>query len=164
MRVYCVLLALAAGCGDAAKPAELTTREIVRLDAVTPTSVTGTVGHGVTAPAVRVTNQAGKPVLGVRVSFSVSPGDVVTNAVALTDSAGTASAGVWTLGKVAGPHTAIASVVEAASVRFTANAMPGPAAQIAMNRGDNQFGFSGAELFVPLRVAVTDAFGNAVSL
>ena len=152
----------AAGCGGSLEPANPAASTVIRLEAVTPTSVTGTVGRGVTAPAVRVTNQAGIPMPGVKVAFSVTGGDSVANALAVTDNAGTASAGVWTLGEIAGAHVATAATAGAASVVFTATAMPGPAAKISLSGGDGQSGFAGSELLVTLRVLVTDAFGNRV--
>src|SRR5262245_33483162 len=99
----------AAGCSDAAKPTEPDERTVARLQAVTETSGTGTVGRGVTAPTVRVTNHRGLPVSGVKVTFSAEGSGSVAHANALTDSAGTASAGVWTLGTGAGVQTVSAA-------------------------------------------------------
>jgi hypothetical protein len=110
-----------AACGSSTEPNGPAT-----LSATTSTALNGTVGTAVTpTPVVQVLNQDGVPVAGVTVTFQVSSGDgTVTNASVVTDAAGTASAGGWVLGPVAGTNTLTASVAGLTSVVFTAQALP----------------------------------------
>src|SRR5512133_1862973 len=56
-------------------------------------------------PSVLVTDEAGHPVSGVRVRFTVaSGGGVVTGATPLSNAEGIATVGGWTLGTVAGAN------------------------------------------------------------
>ncbi|MGE0555329.1 MAG: hypothetical protein AB7R55_18010 [Gemmatimonadales bacterium] len=77
------------------------------------------------APAVKVVNSSGAPVVGVSVAFAIGQGGgSVTGASAATGSDGVATVGAWTLGS-AGPNTLTATVTGATSgspVTFTATA------------------------------------------
>ena len=68
---------------------------------------TARIGAAITvSPAVVVRDQRGAVMAGVSVAFSVaSGGGTLTGNTALTDGAGSASAGVWTLGSAPGPNT-----------------------------------------------------------
>ncbi|MGH7613439.1 MAG: hypothetical protein ACREMW_05255 [Gemmatimonadales bacterium] len=137
----------------------------LRLDALTETSLTGTVGTNVApAPTVRVTTVAGGPAPGIQIRFEVSGRGAVGIASARTDRDGTATTGVWVLGPAAGAQTVTARSAGLADVVFTATAEHAPAAVITPLSGDNQTGFAGAALSNPLRARVADRFGNAVPL
>ena len=159
-----VLALCVASCTPAVGPADAShLGTVTALEAVTVTELTATVGREVTpTPAVRARDQAGKPVPGIKVSFSVLGADRVANASAVTDQAGIASAGAWVLGTTPGAHTATASADGAADVRFTATAVAGPAASLTLVDGDNQTMAPGRSLPLPLRVRVADSFGNPV--
>jgi plastocyanin len=90
-------------------------------------------------------------------------GSALDPATATSDADGIASA-VWTLGQTSGAQTAQATVTDAdgSPVGFTATAAPGPATTIAGTGGANQSGTVGQVLSDPLRVRVTDGFGNGV--
>jgi glucose/arabinose dehydrogenase len=86
------------------------------------TATTGT-AVGV-VPAVRVRDAAGAPLAGVTVSFAVTAGGgSVQNTSAVSDSAGLASAGRWTLGTATGTHTLQASATGFAPTTFSATAL-----------------------------------------
>ena len=139
--------------------------KVLRLEALTATSLTGTVGEEVTpVPVVRVTNAGGQPMAGIAVSFQVGGGGHVANASVQTDAGGSATAGRWELGTVARSHTVTARAGDAENVVFTAIAKPGPVAEIARVGGNAQTALVRARLSSPLRVAVTDRFGNPLSL
>jgi len=145
------------------------TPEALRLEALTATSLAGTVGEYVTpAPVVRVTNAAGRPMAGIAVSFNVvGAGGItnggITNASAQTDAGGSAAVGRWVLGPVAGAHTVTARAGDTEQVVFTAIAKPGPVARMTYVSGNLQAALVGVTLSSPLRVSVADRFGNRVS-
>jgi hypothetical protein len=75
------------------------------------------------APAVRVLDQVGDPVVGTAVSFTVTAGGgQLASATGITNTAGLASSGTWTLG-AAGQNTVTATAQGVASpVQFNATA------------------------------------------
>jgi hypothetical protein len=108
------------GCGGGSDPSDH------------PADIQISAGNGQTAglgspvpidPSVLVTNETGRPLPGISVTFAVaSGGGVATGAVASTGSDGIARVGQWNLGTVPGPNTLTASVVGLPSVTFTATA------------------------------------------
>jgi len=109
---------------------------------------------------LQVTDAAGNPVPGTRVTLRPSAGSVDTRTPE-TDSLGRASA-VWTLGTAAGPQrlTASASGVER-TVEIAAQARAGSPAKAAFE-GAAAGGRAGRVLPRPVVVAVTDSLGNPV--
>jgi glucose/arabinose dehydrogenase len=80
------------------------------------------------APAVLVRDAQGPPQAGVSVRFEVmSGGGSVAQAAAVTDAAGVASAGGWTLGPAPGPNTLGARADGVPPVVFTASGLSGEA-------------------------------------
>ena len=72
-------------------------------------------------PAVTVTDAHGNPVPNARVTFAVSAGGgSVTGAEQLTDGAGVAKVGIWTLGPVGGAVNLLTATVGSLSTTFTA--------------------------------------------
>lgn len=122
------------------------------------------VGTPVGPIAVRVDDQYGNPVSGATVTLQVtSGGGQLAMSTALTNAQGVAAAGGWVLGTVPGPNTLTASISGGASRMFTATAIAGAAARLALTGGDAQSGDLGAPLATPLSVRVTDTYGNAVA-
>lgn len=130
----------------------------------TPTTQEGTVGANVaTAPAVRVTDERGRGVAGVPVTFAVaSGGGAVGTASASTDANGVASAGSWQLGPRGGTQVVTATVAGLEAVSFTATARAGSAAALVRAGGDGQTGAAGAVLADSLVVRADDRHGNPV--
>ncbi len=126
------------------------------------TANAGTAVH--TAPSVLVTDADGNPVAGVSVSFAASGNGDVGNDTALTDTAGVASVGSWTLATTPGSNTlkATATGLVGSPVTFTAEGTVGPAAQIAADSATDQSGTAGLPVGVPPSVVVEDANGNPV--
>ncbi|MCU0622377.1 MAG: hypothetical protein MUF53_00785 [Gemmatimonadaceae bacterium] len=117
------------------------------------------------APRVRVTDAGGNPVAGVGVTFAVGlGGGSITGPTAVTDAAGLASVGSWTLGTVAGANTLTATVGALPPVTFTAVATVGAPAslQIVAPAGGTQAGSTGQPVPTPPSVRVRDAFANVV--
>jgi WD40-like Beta Propeller Repeat len=135
----------------------------LRLEALTETALTGTVGMEVTpVPSLRVVTQDGSPAPGIEIRFHVSGGGAVAIASARTDTGGMATAGIWTLGPATGAHILTAHAAGLVDVVFTAMAEPGPVAKITQVSGNDQTGLAGDALSTPLRVRVADRFGNPV--
>jgi Big-like domain-containing protein len=83
-----------------------------------------------TPPSVIVKDAAGDPVAGVSVTFAVSQGGgSVTGATQLTNIAGVATVGAWTMGPTAGAQvlTATSGTLTGSPVTFTATATALPA-------------------------------------
>lgn len=99
----------------------------IRLEAITPTDLSGTVAAVVTpTPTVRATSDDGQPVPGVSISFSVAEGSgAVSFAAVQTDDEGLATAGSWILGSTAGDHSMTARATGSDPVIFTARAVAG---------------------------------------
>lgn len=117
-------------------------------------------------PEVLVTDADGEPLPGVGVTFVTERDAAVAGAEVITAASGRAAVGGWTLGTTAGPYWLEARLdgtgIEGNPVRFEAQALPGPAAELVAIEGDGQE--SETKLPVPIqpRVQVLDAYGNAV--
>jgi hypothetical protein len=160
--VVTTLLAACTGSAEPPDPADPVVE--LRMEPVTTTSLTGTVGMKVTPiPIVRVATQDGSPASGIEIDFAVSGDGVVAIASARTDTGGRATAGTWTLGSATGAQTVTARSAGLPDVVFTAIAESGPVAKITRMSGDSQMGLTRAAVANPLRVRVTDRFGNPVS-
>ncbi len=155
-----VVAALLVACSSAEEPARP-----AQLSATGSTTLSATVGAAVaTAPAVKVTDDAGQPVAGVAVQFAVTAGGgTLGRSSATSDAAGVASAGSWTLGTTAGTNTVTATAAGLPVVTFTATGTAGAAASIAVTAGDNQTAAVGAAVTTAPAVTVKDQYGNAVA-
>ena len=137
-----------------------------------PAAITKVAGDGQTAqvatsvgvqPQVRITDATGAPVSWVSVEFEVvSGGGSVTDGTVITDAAGLASVGTWTLGTLTGPQTIQAATEGLSPVVFSATSSPGPAASIAVGVGDGQSATTNTAVPVPPSVFVRDGYGNGV--
>jgi hypothetical protein len=78
-----------------------------------------------TTPSIRVLDAAGKPLAGVRVTFTASAEGRVAAPVVATGADGIASPGSWTLGDTPGDQTLVAKV-EAAALALHATATGAP--------------------------------------
>jgi hypothetical protein len=140
------------------------------LEIVAGDAQVGTVGQTLSEPLlVRATDSQGRAVPDVAVLFAATTGEVsaagsdsaAPSAVIRTDSLGEAAVR-WTLGPVAGPQSASASVAGLPAVTFGATAEPGAAAGLRVLGGDGQLALPGEVLAESLAVRVVDEFGNAV--
>ena len=82
----------------------------------------------------------------------------------MTNAAGIATVGSWTLGRTAGTNTltATSGSLTGSPVTFTAIGTAGPAATIAANGGDGQAAVVGTAVATPPSVIVRDANDNGV--
>lgn len=111
---------------------------------------------------VRVTDAFGNTVAGANVIFAatIGGGSVSTPNVP-SDATGTARVR-WTLGTVAGTQQVTAIIAGVTPVNFTATALPGPAAGLAVVSGSGQSAIPGSRLPDSLVVRVVDQFDNPV--
>lgn len=143
-----------------------------------PAVVTINAGNGQSAttgrpvaiePSVKVTDGFGNPVAGVEVVFDVtSGGGVAVARRPVTNAAGIAEVGGWTLGDVVGTNTLRATVTSNSTITnnpitFTATATPGAPASITLVAGSGQSGAINTTLPVAPSVVVRDSRGNPVS-
>jgi len=136
---------------------------VARIEAASPTEITGTVGTSATpAPIVRAVDDGGRPLAGVGISFSASDDGTVARPTIETDTLGLATVDDWTLGPASGHQLLVARFGQLIPVKFSATATAGPATLMARSSGEGQFASRAPKLPLPLVVRVTDAFGNPV--
>jgi hypothetical protein len=144
------------GCMDAVEPSD-----VVLIQPVTDTIVSGTAGQAVAAPLrVLVTDAQGTPLPGIAVSFLTKEGSVEFPMV-VTSSDGLASPGAWTLGPRAAPQNLTARA-RYDQVIFRASARPGPVDWLWITGGAYQTGAPDAELPSPLTFVVWDSNSNPI--
>jgi hypothetical protein len=121
----------------------------------------GTVGYPLANKVgVTVTDSYGNPVSGVVVAFAGANGSAVSPASVNTDASGVALT-QWSMGTVAGPVSASATVGSLAPASLSATAVAGPPAQVS-KENDAQTGTVGAALALPVTLVVKDSYGNPV--
>jgi|SRR5687767_683095 len=136
---------------------------VVNIIPVTPIHLTGMVATEVTAPAVRATDENGKPVMGAQIRFMAGGRNgVIANGSIQTDSNGIASAGLWMLAPTAGTQIVIALFNDDVRARFTATATAGPIAEITRLSGHGNVVVAGSEI-KPMQVRVSDVFSNPIA-
>jgi len=126
---------------------------------------TGTVGNPLANPLRVVVTLSGAPLSGQTITWATSgTGSAMTPPTSVTDATGIATS-TWTINQTAGTQGATATLAGATGspVTFAATGTPRAAAFIAVASGNNQSGSPGAALANPLKVKVTDQFGNGVS-
>lgn len=134
------LLAVAPGSVDVAAAIGAKNNKVTLTITPPPvaTSIAVNAGNGQSAtintavsapPSVIVKDAAGDPVSGVTVTFAVTQGGgTITGATQVTNAAGIATVGGWTLGPNPGPQaaTATSGTLSGSPVTFTATATPLP--------------------------------------
>ena len=117
-----------------------------------------------TRPAVQLKDAGGNPVAGASVTFAVSGGGgSLTGGTQLTNAAGVATVGSWTLGTLAGPNTLTASAPGVTPVVFSATGVAGAGATIVKVVGDLQSAIVNTIVPFTPQVRILDQFGNPVS-
>src|SRR3989454_1982267 len=116
-----------------------------------------------TAPAVRAQDQFGNPVPGAAVTFGVSGGGgSVSGPTQLTNAAGIATVGGWTLGTTSGANALTATLGGLTPVTFTATGLAGAATQIVELAGDGQAAIVNTIVPTAAAVILRDQFNNRV--
>ena len=117
-----------------------------------------------TRPAVQLKDALGNPVAGASMTFAVSGGGgSLTGGSQLTNAAGIATVGSWTLGTIAGANTLTANAPGVTPVMFTATGVAGAAATIVKLVGDLQSAIVNTIVPIAPQVRIVDQFGNPVA-
>ena len=163
VRVVCLLGAIILVVASCQEPGGPDVRSTI-LSPASPTQLTGTAGTPVAdPPSVMVRDASGKAVAGVAVTFSVRSGGGFTQpSVVVSNSAGLARLGGWTLGTAAGTNQIAAANASGDTVVFTAEAVAGPPFLLEKVDGDGQIALPGTALGVKPQVKVSDVHGNPV--
>ncbi|MFN0181960.1 MAG: hypothetical protein ACKVZ0_24420 [Gemmatimonadales bacterium] len=127
-------LTATSGALSAAFSATATVGAPAKLTAVDGDAQTSTIGFALAvAPSVKLTDAFDNPVPGVAVSFAVVSGAGTLAAPApLTNAAGIAQVGGWTLGLAPGPQSVTATRAGVPTVTFTATAVDFPIASLSL--------------------------------
>ncbi len=138
-----------------------------------PTSIIVSAGNGqsatvnttvATAPAARVADQFGNPIIGATVTFAVTQGGgSLAGATPVTNASGIATVTSWTLGTTAGANALSATTAGAGSTSFSATGTAGAATSIAVSTGNGQSATVATTVAISPRVIVRDAFSNPVN-
>jgi len=160
VRAAVVCLPLVFACENATEPPVAST-----LEAFEGELQSGVAGATLAIPpTVRVLDQRGRPMPGVRVPFTVIAGDGrVEQPEPVSDAKGIASAGPWTLGVRAGENTLTAALGGVGAVSFSALAEAGEPASIEIVSGQDQTGQVATTLVSDLVIVVRDAHANPVA-
>ncbi|GMR13991.1 MAG: hypothetical protein BMS9Abin29_2218 [Gemmatimonadota bacterium] len=108
---------------------------------------------------VEVRDDAGAPMSGVTVSWTVAGGGGSVSAASSTTSANGQTTTTWTLGGSAGAQS-VRAAAAGFTVTFTATAQAGPAAQVAVTPAQSTL--DALQATVQLTAEVQDGFGNPV--
>lgn len=132
-----------------------------KLLPVSAAPISGTVGSVLgTIPSVTLQDQKGRAMANVWVRWVANAGKVVNDS-SKTDANGTASAGNWTLGTIAGAQTLNATVIGLPITVITADAKPGPAANLTVITSASS-GVVGSDITTLPSVRATDVYNNPV--
>jgi hypothetical protein len=133
------------------------------LTVVSGNNQTGIAGSVLANPlVVKLADQYGNPVAGITVLFAVASGAGSLSASSVVTGGDGRAQVTWRLGAVGVEHAVHASAGTLPALEFTATAITGPPAALAIVSGNNQTGLAGSTLLNPLVVRVTDQYGNAV--
>jgi hypothetical protein len=154
---------VATGLNGVSAQATIDIAPVTQLVTISGDKQTGTVGSQLAANlTVQALAANGHFVTGATVNFAAADGlGTVSQSAAATDLTGLATT-TMTLGQTIGTYTFTATVAGApsATTRVTAGATSGPAAALGIVDGNGQSDSVAATLVTPLRVKVTDSFGN----
>lgn len=114
--------------------------------------------------SVRILDADLLPASGIAVTWGVVMGGGSVASAQVPTNADGISAVAATAGTAAGPQIFEAAIASGATVRFALSANPDVAETVTIVGGDMQPGAAGAPLPMPLRVQVTDQFGNGVEM
>jgi hypothetical protein len=114
--------------------------------------------------SVRVITTTGTPVSGISVRWATSSPGATMSPVSNNTAPNGIARSRWTLGQLAGPQFASATVDQISSpVNFEATARPGTASFLRVVEGNLQSGVINQAATSALRLQVTDDFDNPVS-
>jgi adhesin/invasin len=114
-------------------------------------------------PAVRAEDQFGNPVAGTSITFAVSGGGgSVSGRAQLTNAAGVATVGGWTLDTIAATN-ALTATTGTLSLGFTATGVPEAPSRLVKVLGDSQTAVVNTVVPVTPTVRLSDRYGNPIA-
>lgn len=147
-------------CASDAPPAP-PTRTITKVTADGQAAFSGTTV--LSPPTVLVRTISGVPVAGATVTFTIaSGGGTITGGMQVTDSAGVATVGSWTVGTGANRLAATTPETSGVPIEFTANGLAASALTITLQAGNYDSSQAGYPVRVPPSVRVTDENGSSI--
>ncbi|HEY0016022.1 MAG TPA: Ig-like domain-containing protein [Longimicrobium sp.] len=159
-RTAMLALFATAGCGDGGSTGPAAPASLVAMTAVAQTAAVASPVP--VPPAVRVSDNRGRGLVGVQVTFAVTGGEGTVAASSLTDAGGVAVAANWVMGVLAQENTLTASVPGLQPVVFRATAAPGLPAALQKTGGDGQSAAVATPLADSIAIRVVDQYGNGV--
>ena len=126
---------------------------------------TGAVGTQLPLPIqVRVVDRLGVSIVGVTVTFAITQGGGSLGVGSSTTGPDGIASESWTLGQSASltPQLSVTVQDGPGPAVFTATALAGPPANVAIGAGQGQSALVGAPVLIPPSVTVTDGYGNPV--
>ncbi len=143
----------------------LTAGPAASVTANSTTTLNGTAGAAVTPlPSVLVRDASNNPVAGATVTFAVATGGgSLTGATPVTDAAGIATVGSWTLGGTAGAQSITATAGALTPITFSATAAPAAGSRLTLSTQPSATSASGATLAQQPVLRIEDGFGNLVT-
>lgn len=166
LRVLLGVIVLAGSCADG--PTEPIDLGELSLTITSGNGQSGAVGTELAQPLGVLATSPQGPVVDLTVEFDVTQGGGSMRTVATSTDANGAARNYWTLGtSTAEPQEVVVRAVAPGGASrdfgtFTATPLPGPAATIAILRGDDQTADAGTPVAIEPAVVVTDQFGNPV--
>jgi hypothetical protein len=155
-----LVLFLSAACGGGGTEPPAPAAVVATTGNPLASVVVGSVIAGAGSFEVRSSN--GTALAGIAVSVTVTAGGGQLAGAPTVSLAGPTSIGQWTLGTTSGTQSVTVTVAGVTPLVFTVVAQAGPAASLAKEDGDGQYGTELTATFAPLRVRVRDAFANPV--
>jgi hypothetical protein len=150
------------GFGTATATATATPAAAIRITAYGGAQQTGVAGSNLAHPLNAQTQDIYKNgVPGITVTFTANKGAIPNPSSVVTDSNGLAST-TLRLPTTVATVTVAASSAGLTNMNFVEYSVAGPAANIAITSGNNQFAPAGTLLPQALTVLVTDQYGNPV--
>jgi len=152
----------ATGFGTATATATATPAAPIRIVAYGGSQQTGAAGSNLARPLnAQIQDIYKNGVPGITVTFTANKGAVPNPSSVVTNSIGVAST-TLRLPTTVSTVTATASSTGLKNTNFVEYSVAGPAANVAITGGNNQFAPAGTQLPQALTVLVTDQYGNPV--
>lgn len=156
-----IAIAACGGGGDGGGGPNPSAVVIAKAPAPNGDSQTGSVAQPLADSFRVVVTDGSGPRAGITVNWTTTAaGAILSPSSSVTDANGRAASRL-TMGTAAGSQTARAAIA-GGSVSFTATGTPGPAADLTLVSGNDQAALTNTALAAPLRVRVSDQFGNVI--
>jgi hypothetical protein len=156
--ILILLVTAVPACSDRSSSAPLG----LSIEAAATLATSATVGS-VVAPVVAVTDDAGRPLAGARVTYEVKAGGGSVAAGTVTSDARGRAVAAWTLGTTAGTNRVTARAPSGQSVDFTVTGVADRPDALVAAAATPPIAPAGGAVAVRPAVRVVDRYGNGVA-